>query len=59
MERGYLNASFFGDDFFMSPLVSRGVSYVNAKYGSFSFSDTLHRIELGQAMMSQRRHGVN
>ena len=57
--RGYINASFIGDGAIQPPIISRGVGYVSNKYGSFNFFDTMHRIDLGQAMMSQRRHGVN
>ncbi|CZF86817.1 RHS repeat-associated core domain-containing protein [Grimontia marina] len=58
-ENVVINGSFIGDGLIQPSIISMGVEYVNNKYGYFNFFDTYHRIELGQAMMSQRRHGVN
>ena len=42
----------------LPPRIELGINFVEAKYKtSFDFFDTAHRIDLGQAIMSQRRHG--
>ena len=58
-EYEWIKFSFVGNGFLQPSIISRGVEYVNKRHGTFNFFDTLHRIELGESMMSQRRHGVN
>jgi hypothetical protein len=53
-----VNASFRMGRSMMPATMSNGINYVEAHNGQrFNFWDTWHRIELGQAMMSQYRHG--
>ncbi|WP_417664164.1 hypothetical protein [Pseudidiomarina donghaiensis] len=53
-----LNSTFLEGRQFMPKIMQNSLQYIDKKYnGKFNFWDTYHRIELGQAMMSQARHG--
>jgi hypothetical protein len=52
-----MNTTFLMSRSLMPKIMQNGLQYVDKRHkGNFNFFDTYHRIELGQAMMSQARH---